>query len=362
MTAIHAASYDIVFNESGYDALNVFLLQSSYSKIFVIVDEHTHDLCLAPFLGNLATEIPIEVIEIPFGEINKTIETCSGVWDALADLDADRKGLIINVGGGVVTDLGGFVASTFKRGMDFVNIPTSLLSMVDASVGGKTGVDLGTLKNLIGVINNPQMVLIDGSFLATLPPEELRSGLAEMYKHGLIADLDYWYKLKDLSQMTIDDLSQLIYESIIIKNEIVLKDPREQNVRKALNYGHTLGHAIESYCLASESRNTLLHGEAIAIGMILESYLSAALTGLPKKELEEITTTFNKMYEEVAFAKADIEHIIENLKYDKKNTNGQINFVLLEAIGKPIIDKQVPNDLIYQAFAYYEQSTKSSLD
>lgn len=357
MTAIQAASYDIVFNESGYDALNVLLLQSNYSKIFVIVDEHTHEHCLAPFLGNLATEIPIEIIEIPYGEINKTIETCTGVWDALANLDADRKGLIINVGGGVVTDLGGFVASTFKRGMDFINVPTSLLSMVDASVGGKTGVDLGTLKNLIGVINNPQMVLIDGGFLATLPPEELRSGLAEMYKHGLVADRTYWDKLKDLSAMTTDDLSQLIYESIIIKNDIVIEDPREQNVRKALNYGHTLGHAIESYCLASEDRTTLLHGEAIAIGMILESFISVALSGLSQDELDEITATFNDMYDAVAFAKADITSIIEYLKYDKKNANGQINFVLLESIGKPVIDMQASNDLIHAAFDYYQAST-----
>ena len=357
MTAIQAASYDIVFNESGYDALNVLLLQSNYSKIFVIVDEHTHEHCLAPFLGKLATEIPIEIIEISFGEINKTIETCTGVWDALANLDADRKGLIINVGGGVVTDLGGFVASTFKRGMDFINVPTSLLSMVDASVGGKTGVDLGTLKNLIGVINNPQMVLIDDVFIDTLPPEELRSGLAEMYKHGLVADRAYWDKLKNLSAMTTDDLSQLIYESIIIKNDIVIEDPREQNVRKALNYGHTLGHAIESYCLASEDRTTLLHGEAIAIGMILESFISVALTGLSQDELDEITATFNDMYDAVAFAKADITSIIEYLKYDKKNANGQINFVLLESIGKPVIDKQVSNELIHAAFDYYQAST-----
>lgn len=360
MIAIQAASYDIVFDESGYDALNVFLLQSAYTKIFIIVDEHTHEHCLAPFLGNLATEIPIEVIEIPYGELNKTIETCTGVWDALANLDADRKGLIINVGGGVVTDLGGFVASTFKRGMDFINVPTSLLSMVDASVGGKTGVDLGTLKNLIGVINNPQMVLIDGNFLSTLPPEELRSGLAEMYKHGLVADRSYWDKLKDLSTMTTDDLSLLIYESIIIKNDIVIKDPREQSIRKALNYGHTLGHAIESYCLATESRTTLLHGEAIAIGMILESYLSVQLTGLSAGELDEITTTFNDMYDAVAFAKADIDPIIEYLKYDKKNSNGQINFVLLEDIGTPVIDKQASNELIYEAFDYYLKSSDNS--
>lgn len=356
MTPISAASYNIVFNKNGYTALNAFLDKSNYSKIFIIVDTNTHEHCLASFMSNLTTSIATEVIEIIPGEINKSIETCSGVWDALAELNADRKGLVINVGGGVVTDLGGFVASTFKRGMDFINVPTTLLSMVDASVGGKTGVDLGTLKNLIGVINNPEMVLVDGAFLATLPKEELRSGLAEMYKHGLIADRPYWNQLKNMEGLTTDDLNTLIYDSIVIKNNVVLEDPTEQNIRKTLNYGHTLGHAIESYCLAQEDKTTLLHGEAIAIGMILESYISTHITSLPQEELTEITTVFNGMYPQVIFSKEDIEQIINYLKYDKKNSNGQINFVLLNNIGKPVIDKVVSNELIYEAFEYYAGS------
>lgn len=354
MTAISAATYDIVFNESGYDTLNVLLLQSSYSALFIIVDEHTHEYCLAPFLGKLATHIPIEVIEMPFGETNKNIHTCTSIWEALADLGADRKGLIINLGGGVVTDLGGFVASTFKRGMDFINIPTTLLAMVDASVGGKTGVDLGNLKNLVGVINNPQLVLVDGSFLATLPPEELRSGLAEMYKHGLIADRNYWRNLRDLEQLTTDDLNDLIYQSVVIKNKVVLEDPREHGIRKTLNYGHTLGHAIESYCLTATNMPTLLHGEAIAIGMILESFIATKVTGLAPENLDEITKTLIAMYETVAFAKADIDQIIEYLKYDKKNSKGTVNFVLLKEIGSPVIDQQASNDLMYAAFNYYK--------
>ncbi len=360
MTTIEAATYPIVFNDLGYNALTTHLNQHEYSKIFIIVDENTHERCLPSFLGNLSTDVAIEIIEIPAGELHKTIDTCSGVWDALANLDADRKGLIINLGGGVVTDLGGFVASTFKRGMAFVNVPTSLLAMVDASVGGKTGVDLGTLKNLVGVINNPELVLIDGSFLATLPPEELRSGLAEMYKHGLIADRNYWDQLKSLSKMTTDDLNTLIYDSVVIKNTIVLKDPREQSIRKTLNFGHTLGHAIESYCLSEEHLKTLLHGEAIAIGMILESYISNKLTGLSQAELEEITSVFTDMYSHIAFAKADITKIIDYLKYDKKNSNGQVNFVLLETIGKSVIDRQVSNDLIREAFAYYDRQVTTN--
>lgn len=353
MQPIIAASYKIVFNTAGYTALNNYIKNANYSKIFIIVDSNTQEQCLPTFLNILETTSTIEVIEIDAGEVHKTIETCSGVWDALAALDADRKGLIINLGGGVVTDLGGFVASTFKRGMDFINIPTSLLSMVDASVGGKTGVDLGLLKNLIGVINNPKMVLIDTGFLATLPQNEMRSGLAEMYKHGLIASKSYWQQLTDLTSLTIEDLTTLIYDSVIIKNNVVLEDPTEQGIRKTLNFGHTLGHAIESYCLGNPDKTTLLHGEAIAIGMILESYLAFELTGLPKTALTQITHVFMDMYEYVPFTDTDIRNIIEYLKYDKKNSNGNINFVLLKGIGSPVIDINTSNELIYKSFAYY---------
>lgn len=353
MQSIKASSYEIVFNTFGYEILNNLIQTSTYSKIFIIVDSNTQEQCLALFLSTLETSIAIEVIEIVPGEENKTIETCSGVWDALADLDADRKGLIINLGGGVVTDLGGFVASTFKRGMDFINIPTSLLAMVDASVGGKTGVDLGTLKNLIGVINNPKLVVIDTGFLATLPKIEMRSGLAEMYKHGLIASEAYWRQLSDLTTMTTEDLNALIYDSILIKSKVVLKDPTEQNLRKTLNYGHTLGHAIESYCLSHTDLKTLLHGEAIAIGMILESHISTRITGLPNTQLDQINKVLTDMYDPVSFTKNDIEHIIDLLKHDKKNFNGKVKFVLLESIGKGIIDQEVPNELIYDAFDFY---------
>lgn len=353
MTPIAAASYDIVFNTNGYDRLNSLLKESTYSKLFIIVDNHTHEHCLPSFLSVLETELEMEIIEVPSGEENKTIDTCVQVWEALADLNADRKALIINVGGGVVTDLGGFVASTFKRGMAFINVPTSLLSMVDASVGGKTGVDLGTLKNLVGVINNPEMVLIDASFLATLPQYEMRSGLAEMYKHGLIADKKYWESLSNLEAMTSDDLNLLIHESVIIKNTTVLEDPKEQGKRKTLNYGHTLGHAIESFFLSSENRTTLLHGEAIAIGMILETFISEKLCGFPSADLNTVTAVLLNMYDKVPFDDNEIDQIIELLKYDKKNANGIVNFVLLENIGSAVVDKQVSNDLIKKAFEYY---------
>ncbi|CAN0369819.1 unnamed protein product, partial [Ectocarpus sp. 4 AP-2014] len=193
-------------------------------------------------------------IEIESGEHNKNIETCTGVWNALSELNADRKSLMINLGGGVITDLGGFVASTFKRGIEFVNVPTTLLSVVDASVGGKTGVDLGNLKNQIGVFNEGVMVLIDTHFLRTLSARQLRSGYAEMLKHALITSDKDWNEVKDIHKMSLDELEDLIYRSVIIKNEVVLKDPKEGGLRKTLNYGHTLGHAIESYFLTHPER------------------------------------------------------------------------------------------------------------
>src|SRR5690606_29396368 len=207
-------------------------------------------------------DFEFEILEIDAGETHKNIDTCMGVWEALSELEADRKSLLINLGGGVVTDLGGFVACTFKRGIDYVNIPTSLLSMVDASIGGKTGVDLGLLKNQIGVISNPELVLIDVTFLETLPTNQLRSGFAEMLKHGLIQDINYWNQLIALSELYTDDLEQLIYESVIIKKQVVEQDPNEDGLRKTLNFGHTLGHAIESYSLDDKDLKPLLHGEA----------------------------------------------------------------------------------------------------
>jgi 3-dehydroquinate synthase len=307
-------------------------------------------------MSQLHTVISIEVIEIETGEQYKTIDTCVGVWNVLSELNADRKSILLNLGGGVVTDLGGFVASTFKRGIKYVNIPTSLLAMVDASVGGKTGVDLGTVKNQIGVINSGDMVIIDTSFLNTLPQNQLKSGLAEMLKHGLIKDRAYFETLTDLSKLTLNDLDDLIHESVVIKKNIVTEDPNEKGIRKHLNFGHTLGHAIESYCLESETKNQLLHGEAIAIGMILECYISAELLEFPKEDLEHVTKAFNTIYKPVLFENSDYEPIIEFLKYDKKNEHGNINFVLLKAIGIPKIDCLVSNELIVEAFHFYNNS------
>ena len=359
MESITAKSYAIHFNSNCYTELNSYLNNNKFSIIFILVDTNTNTHCLPQFLAHIETEVPIEIIEIEAGEEYKTIETCLEVWNVLSELGADRKSLMINLGGGVVTDLGGFVACTFKRGITYVNVPTSLLAMVDASVGGKTGVDLGNLKNQVGVINAGDMVLIDTQFLDTLPQNQLKSGLAEMLKHGLIYDRGYWNHFTDLSKLSLNDLDTLIYESVKIKYDIVTKDPLENGMRKHLNYGHTLGHAIESYFLSHEEKESILHGEAIAIGMILETYISTELLQFPKEDLEQITTTINSIYKPVTINDSDYDAIIELLKYDKKNEHGNINFVLLESIGKPKIDCLVSNDLIIKAFKYYKQKCKA---
>ena len=354
MQSIQANNYPIYFNETGYEALNIFLDESNYSNLFIIVDSNTNEFCLSKFLPYLATDLTIEIVEFEAGEPNKNIETCVQLWNVLTELGADRKSLILNLGGGVVTDLGGFVASTFKRGVDFIHIPTTLLAMVDASVGGKNGIDLGNLKNQVGVINVPKMVLIDTQYLETLSKPEMRSGFAEMLKHGLIYDKSYWEQFLDLKAIDFADFDTLIHRSVVIKNEIVMQDPTEKSIRKALNFGHTLGHAIESYFLENENKKSLLHGEAIAIGMILESFISLEKGLLNQEEYNQIKTTIKAIYDDVVFEKTDIDPILELLIHDKKNEYGNIQFALIEGVGKIKINQSVENDLILKAFENYQ--------
>jgi len=351
MESVKSQSYEVHINELAKAALNQHVAKINYSKIFLLVDENTKKHCLPIFTEMF--DAPIHsVLEIKSGEENKHIHTCLQLWEDLSNLDGDRKSLLINLGGGVLTDMGGFVASTFKRGIDFINIPTTLLSMVDASIGGKTGVDLGSLKNQVGVINQPVMVLIFPEFLKTLDQRQTKSGYAEMLKHGLIQDELYWNDLVEQSNFT--DAS-CIQKSIAIKNNVVLQDPTEQGLRKILNFGHTLGHAIESYCLENPDKKTLLHGEAIAAGMILEGYLSHELRGLSKLSVNEIKKGFSKYFDKVDFTPEDINTILQLLKYDKKNSHGNVNFVLLQAIGNAVTDIKIPEDLFHKAFAYYKE-------
>lgn len=354
MQSINANGYPIHFGPSGYEALNQLIAHQKYSSVFIVTDSHSNDCCLPKFLPQLAVDIPIEIIEFESGESAKNINTCVEIWNILTDLGADRKSLLVNLGGGVVTDLGGFVASTFKRGIDFVNIPTTLLAMVDASVGGKNGVDLGALKNQIGVINTPALLVIDTSYLETLPQNEMRSGLAEMLKHGLVYDKTYWEKFLDLAAIDFADFDALIYESIAIKNAIVSQDPTENGIRKALNFGHTLGHAIESYFLESDDRETLLHGEAIAAGMVLEAFISWKKDLLTEREHAQVKAAIFAVFDPIPFVEKDYAPIFGLLIHDKKNEYGKVQFALLDGIGKIKIDQTVENELIEAAFKNYK--------
>jgi len=352
MEEVSSHSGPIYFNENGQQELLRLIDSKQYSRIFVLVDENTARDCLPVFEHRIDGDFIFHVIRIPEGEHHKNINTSVSVWEELSDAGADRKSLLINLGGGVVTDLGGFIAATFRRGIDFVNVPTSLLAMVDAALGGKTGVDLGVLKNQIGVIIPPVLIWILPAFLDTLPKRQRINGYAEMLKHGLIADSQYWSEM--IREEVPSDLTDLIRRSVEIKMRIVDQDLRESGLRKTLNYGHTIGHAIESYFLAHREE-TLYHGEAIAAGMILEAYLSHQLTGLPGEELESICKEISARYPKLVFEPEEVTAIQDLLRYDKKNTHGKVLFVLLKRIGTATIDVTVSDDLLNAAFAYYTE-------
>ncbi len=342
------------FGLKGYEYISKLLETKPYSSVAILVDENTHHSCLHVFLSKVSLQ-NFEIIEIDAGEEHKHLQTCLGVWESMSALGMDRNSLLINLGGGVVTDLGGFVACAFKRGIDFVNVPTTLLAMVDASVGGKTGVDLGVLKNQIGIIQEPQMVLVDADYLDTLPSREYRSGYAEMLKHGLIADANYWQILSQYDEITTDALLGHIHHSVGIKSKVVSEDPNEKGLRKILNFGHTLGHALESYLLEKDPKQRLLHGEAIAVGMILEAFLSTKLCGLDFTSCAQIKTTFLSIYPKIEIDKTTQKAVVDLLKFDKKNSHGKVLFVLLKKIGSAVIDIEVDQPLIDQAFEFYLQ-------
>ncbi len=354
MTSIINASYTIHFGADCYSKINEYIADKQPSILFVLVDENTMQYCYAPFIAQIETVAPIEIIEIDAGEEHKNIDTCTGVWSALLELGCDRNSLFISLGGGVVTDLGGFVASTIKRGIDFIHVPTSLLAMVDAAVGGKNGVDLGHLKNQIGVIQPPVMTLVDPAFLTTLPQQQLRNGSFEMFKHGLIADRVYWENMLDLQfDFSNPAFESLIYQSIVIKNDVVLSDPFEKGPRKSLNYGHTIGHAIESFCMSSEHHEDLLHGEAVAAGMMIESFLSHKTQGLNDKDFNQITRFYESLNLSITFTNEEVQAIIALMAHDKKNVNGEVRFVLLSSIGNYRTDCTVDPSLIEEGFQLF---------
>lgn len=342
---------EVFVGKAVFEMLSIVIQPYANSKIFLLVDENTLNHCASILISNIELLQNAEIIEIESGEENKTIDICYQIWKTLSEYEADRNSLLINLGGGVITDMGGFIASTYKRGIDFINIPTTLLSQIDASVGGKTGVDLNGLKNMIGVFNEPVGVFVYPDFLKTLDKRQMLSGYAEAFKHALINDKSYWEELKQGMLNNVEEWNSLICNSIIIKNDIVLSDPIEKNDRKLLNFGHTIGHAIETFSFTTE--NPLLHGEAIAVGMIIEAYLSFVISGLSKAELKEITTTLKNFYKLNKFETSNYHSLLELMKNDKKNSNNEINFTLLKEIGIGSINQSANFDQIIEALNYY---------
>ena len=327
---------------------------SSYpaENTFILTDQNT--VALLPDLIKTISKLQHAfIIEIPSGEANKTIDTCVDIWQKLSNDQVNKKALIINLGGGVVTDLGGFVASTYKRGIDFLNIPTTLLAMTDAAIGGKTGVDLDNFKNQIGMISSPIGIYYDSNFLSTLPKNELISGFAEVLKHGLVKSKSYWEKCTSIS---FDELNweDVILGSVEIKCAVVKRDPFEKGERRLLNFGHTIGHAIETFMMNQST--PIMHGEAVAIGIICESYISTKIAKLSKMELEEITSIISKLFPKIELNKSTFSNLIELMKNDKKNISNEINFSLLDSIGNGIYNQNCSEEMIIESLSYYAES------
>lgn len=342
---IQHQSSKILFGNNLEGNLNQ-VLETDYSssKKIIITDENVFDIWVENLITGVAALNGAEIIQLPAGEENKTIEMSYQVWETLTDYKIGRGDVIINFGGGVITDMGGFIASTYKRGIDFINIPTTLLSQVDASVGGKTGVDLGGFKNQIGVFALPTNVLVDYKYLNTLPQEQLTSGYAEMLKHGLIDDVKHWKNLMDLKVLTVDNLSEYIYDSVNIKHQIVVSDPTEKGKRKALNFGHTVGHAIEGFLLTNDE--TVPHGYAVGWGMLVEANIALKLNLLNLEDYKSIESVITTVYPKCPVNSDEVDSLLELMWNDKKNSGSYINFTLLNSLGSCVINQEVSEDYI----------------
>jgi 3-dehydroquinate synthase len=340
-----------IYIESIDEQLSSLIAARLYSRLFVLCDSNTVEHCL-PLLQNAMPEFDLNIIVIPDGELHKNIETCQIIWKALMDGQADRKSLLINLGGGVIGDMGGFCAATFKRGMDFVQIPTTLLSQVDASIGGKLGIDFQNIKNSIGVFSNPSAIFIDTRFLNTLSKRELKSGYAEILKHSLIADTAQWFSLSENINLDAMNWNEIIPNSLVVKQRIVEQDPFEQNIRKGLNFGHTVGHALES--LALNGATPLLHGEAVAEGMMVEAYLSYRLGQLSEQDLNHIVLYIKALYQPLhRFAPSDFEALYALMLQDKKNEGDKIMFTTLRGIGAFEYNTQCSKALVMEGLQWY---------
>lgn len=346
---------EVILSEDLEQSLSVAVGKVPYDRLFVLTDETTLQLCW-PLVAEMPCLQGAKMITIGATDENKTLESLAHVWSELQQGGATRHSLLVNLGGGMVTDLGGFAASTFKRGIAYINVPTTLLSMVDASVGGKTGINFGGLKNEVGVFNCARSVILDTEFLRTLDYGNLASGYAEMLKHGLISNVENWAELMrfDLQQVDYDVLQKLVAKSVAIKERIVEEDPLEHGIRKALNLGHTVGHAFES--LAMAENRTVLHGYAVAWGLVCELYLSAKRIGFPKDKLWQTLQFVKENYGTFAFSCKQYDRLFELMTHDKKNTAGEVNFTLLGEVGDIRINQTANRDEIMDMLDFYREN------
>ena len=329
------------------------IAECEHDRIFVLVDETTNKLCWSLVKDYLCLK-DAQTIVIGATDRRKNLDTLVHVWESLQQGKATRHSLLINLGGGMVTDLGGFAASTYKRGINFINVPTTLLAMVDASVGGKTGINFGGLKNEIGIFNDAEFVLLDTNWLRTLDEENIRSGYAEMLKHGLIADETMWAELINfnLAQPNLRQLAPMLNKSVRIKERIVAEDPHEKGIRKALNLGHTFGHAFESWAMKHQP---VLHGYAVAFGLIAELYLATTRTDFPTERMRQTVNFIRAYYGSLPITCNDYPELIELMHHDKKNRGNEINVTLLGGIGDIRIDQTITEEDIKEALDFFRE-------
>ena len=358
---------EVIISTSLEQHISESIARVSPDKLFVLCDENTASLCW-PLLRGFSCLYTATLITIKAGDTYKSLDALASVWESLQRGSATRHSMMVNLGGGMVTDLGGFAASTFKRGIHFINIPTTLLSLVDASVGGKTGINFGGLKNEVGVFNTSDVVILDTQFLATLPDTEMRSGYAEMLKHGLInPDTEsMWRELVDydIANPNLTELQRMVAESVAVKEHVVEVDPLEHGLRKALNLGHTVGHAFESFAMACGLRTDgnkaagvgpIPHGYAVAYGIVCELFLSCVKTGFPTEIMHETVRYIKEYYGKMPITCDDYPTLFELMTHDKKNTAGTINFTLLSGIGGVMINQTATRDEIYEALDFYRE-------
>lgn len=347
---------EVLFTHDAAGRLNDLLSGAAvpFDKVFVLTDETTHRLC-RPRLSACAALAGAREVVIGATDTNKTLPTLASVWKALSDGGASRRSLLVCLGGGMVTDLGGFAAATFKRGIAFVNIPTTLLSMVDAAVGGKTGINFNGLKNEIGAFSDSLAVVVDTAFLRTLDDRNLRSGYAEMLKHALLRDEAMWaaHLRFNLAAPDYHRLQDMVAESIAVKERVVAEDPHEQGLRKALNLGHTVGHALES--LALEEQRPVLHGYAVAWGLVCELYLSTALLGFPENRLRQTAAFIRENYGDFRFDCHHYEQLYALMQHDKKNAGGVINLSLLADVGDVRLNCHATKEQIFESFDFLRE-------